>query len=98
MDESLAVSERSRLEEMVRDLPSVLIDGTWIQPLDCFSDARVQELSARGRDAGQQSLPHQFMGEGKRLFRSLGARDYYSHLLRLLDDGEEFVNVDLADC
>src|SRR5260370_4691049 len=36
------------------------------------------------------------MGEGERLLGSLGAGDDYSHLLRLLDDGEKFVNVDLA--
>ena len=37
------------------------------------------------------------MGEGERLLGPLGARDDYSHPLRLLDDGEKFVNVDLAD-
>src|SRR6516165_6435900 len=37
------------------------------------------------------------MGEGIRPFRTLGAGDDYSHLLRLLDDGEEFVKVNLAD-
>src|SRR6266849_6439062 len=37
------------------------------------------------------------MSKGKRTLRPLGARDDYPHLLRLLDDGEEFVNVDLAN-
>src|SRR6266481_3630966 len=37
------------------------------------------------------------MGEGERLLGSLGARHNYSHPLRLLDHGEKFVNVDLAD-
>jgi hypothetical protein len=37
------------------------------------------------------------MGEGEGLLGALGARDDYSHLLCLLDDGEEFVKVDLAD-
>src|SRR5712692_269384 len=37
------------------------------------------------------------MSKGKRSLRPLGAWDDYSHLLRLLDDGEEFVNVDLAN-
>src|SRR5260370_4272590 len=37
------------------------------------------------------------MGEGERLLRSFGASDDYPHLLRLLEDGEKFVNVDLAD-
>src|SRR5882762_8168947 len=37
------------------------------------------------------------MGERERLLGSLGARDDYSHLLCLLDNGEKFVNVDLAD-
>src|ERR1700730_12467782 len=36
------------------------------------------------------------MAEGKRPLRPLGARDNDSHLLRLLDDGKEFINVDLA--
>ncbi len=37
------------------------------------------------------------MSKGKRSLWPLGAWDDYPHLLRLLDDGEEFVNVDLAD-
>src|SRR4029077_9525348 len=37
------------------------------------------------------------MAERIRPLRSLGTRDDDSHLLRLLDDGEELVNVDLAD-
>src|SRR5882724_5455222 len=94
--ESLAFSERSRLEQMVCDLARTL-DGTGIEPLDRIGDNGMQVLSARGRDAGKQRLTHQFMGEGERLLGSLGARDNYSHLLRLLDGGEKFVNVDLTD-
>src|SRR5882672_10255327 len=37
------------------------------------------------------------MGEGERLVWTLGAGDDYSHLLRLLEDSKEFVNVDFAD-
>src|SRR5260370_35517144 len=37
------------------------------------------------------------MAERERPLRPLGTRDDYSHLLRLLDDGEKFVNVDQAD-
>src|SRR5712692_6048980 len=37
------------------------------------------------------------MSKDKRSLRPLGAGDDYPHLLRLLDDGKEFVNVDLAD-
>src|SRR5260370_32404193 len=37
------------------------------------------------------------MSKGKRSLRPLGAWDDYPHLLRLLDDGEQFVNVDLTD-
>ncbi len=37
------------------------------------------------------------MGEGERLLGALGVRVDYPHLRRLLDDGEEFVNVDQAD-
>src|ERR1700693_3975519 len=36
------------------------------------------------------------MSKGKRSPRPLGAWDDYPHLLRLLDDGKEIVNVDLA--
>src|SRR5690349_5620243 len=36
------------------------------------------------------------MSKGKRSLRPLGAGDDYPHLLRLLDDGKEFVNLDLA--
>src|SRR6266404_257969 len=37
------------------------------------------------------------MGEGEGVLGPLGARDDYSHPLRLLEDGEESVNVDLAN-
>src|ERR1700730_2008855 len=37
------------------------------------------------------------MAEGERPLGSFGARDDYSHLLRLLDDREQFVNVDQTD-
>src|SRR5260370_19387671 len=37
------------------------------------------------------------MSKGKRSLRPLGAWDDYPHLQRLLDDGEQFVNVDLTD-
>src|SRR5216683_2987148 len=37
------------------------------------------------------------MRESKRLLWSLGVRNDYSHPQRLLDHGENFVNVDLAD-
>src|SRR5216684_8378261 len=36
------------------------------------------------------------MSKGKRSLRPLGAWDDYPHLLRLLDDGKEFVDVDPA--
>src|SRR6266851_4155690 len=37
------------------------------------------------------------MRESKRLLGCLGVQNDYSHPQRLLDDGENFVNVDLAD-
>src|SRR5260370_40919629 len=37
------------------------------------------------------------MCEGERCFRTFRARDDYSHPLCLLDDGEKFVDIDLAD-
>src|SRR5580692_11130617 len=95
-DRCLPVSERSRLKKMVSDLPGALIDGTGIDQLDRVDDAGVQPLPAWGRDACKQGLTHKLMGEGERLVGSLGAGDDYSHLLRLLDDGEKLVNVDLA--
>src|SRR6266851_3611880 len=82
---------------MVSDLPGTLVDLTGIEPLDGFSDARVQALFARGRDAGKQSLSHKFVREGERLLRSLGAWDDYSHPLRFLDHRKEFVDIDPAD-
>src|ERR1022692_2283795 len=82
---------------MVSDLPGVLVDGTGIDQLDRIGNSSVQMLATRRRNAGQQSLTHQLMGKGEWLLWPLGTRDDYSHLLRLLDDGEEFVNIDLAD-
>ena len=68
-----------------------------MEPRDRVGDAGMQVLPARSRDAGQQRLTHEFVGEDERPPKSLGARDDYSHLLRLLDDGEKFVHLDLAD-
>src|SRR5260370_35160327 len=82
---------------MVGDLSRALVDETRIKPLDRVGDSDVHLLFARSRQAGQQRLTHAFVGEGERLLGSLGARDDYSHLLRLPADGEEFVNVDLSD-
>src|ERR1700751_3683998 len=96
-DQFLSVNERSCLEKMINDLPGVLFKGIRIEPLDRICDARVQALSAWGRDVGKQRLTDKFMGEGKWSLRPLGAGDDYPHLLRLLDGGKEFVNVDLAD-
>src|SRR4029077_3713228 len=84
-------------EKMVRDLSGALVDGLRIETLDRVRDSSVQLLLTRGRDAGKQGLTHQFMAEGKRPFRPLGARHDYSHLLRLLDDRKKLINVDLAD-
>jgi hypothetical protein len=68
-----------------------------MEPRDRVGYAGVQLLPARARDAGKQCLTNKFMSEGERPLWSLGARDDYSHPLRLLDDGEKFVNVALAD-
>src|SRR6266851_7097019 len=91
-DQFLLVSERPCLEEMVGDLSGALVGGVSIELLDRVGDAGVQELLAGRRDAGEQRLTNEFMGEGERCFRLLGTRGDYSHLLRLLDDGEKFVN------
>src|SRR6202167_6683167 len=95
--QSAAITERSCLEQMLCDLPGALVAETRIHPLDRVRDCRVHLFFVRTRDAGQQRLTHEFMGEGERLLGSLGAGDDYSHLLRFLDGGEEFVNLDLAD-
>src|SRR5882724_8278213 len=73
-DQSLAISERPGLEEMVRDISGVFVGGTGIEPLDRVGDDVVQLLSARGRDTGQQRLTHKLMGEGKWPLRPLRAR------------------------
>src|ERR1700691_698423 len=82
---------------MISDLSGTLVDGTGIDQLDRIGNTSVQMLSTRRRNADQQRLTHQLMGKGEGLFRPLGTRDDYPHLLRLLDDAEESVNVDLAD-
>ena len=76
---------------------SALADIIGMEPRDRVGDAGMQVLSARSRDAGKQRLTHKFMREGEWVLGRFGARDDYSHLLRLLDDGEQFVNVDLAN-
>src|ERR1039457_131886 len=96
-NQSAGISERSRLDEMVRNLAGGFVDGTGRELLDFLGDSRVQVLSTRRRNACKQSLAHEFVGESERPLGSLGARDNYSHLLGLLDDGEKFVNVSLAD-
>src|ERR1700730_1640125 len=96
-DQCLPFSERTCLEEMVSDFPGAFADGIGMEPLDRLCDADMQLLPAEVRDARKYGLTHKFMGEGERLLGACGARDDYPHLLRLLDDGEKFVNVDQAD-
>jgi hypothetical protein len=82
---------------MVDDVSGTLAHGGGMEPLDRAGDIRVQSLLARRRDASQQRLTDKFMAEGKRPLRAFGARDYYSHLLGLLEDPEKLVNVYLDD-
>src|SRR5258708_1346650 len=82
---------------MVGDLRGAFVDGTRVKGLNCVGGSRVQLLLTRVRDTGKQRLSHQFMAKGKRPLRSLGAWHDYAHLLSLLDDGKEFIDVDLAD-
>src|SRR5260370_20516838 len=96
LDQFTIIREGSCLEQMVSNLACALVDSTGIDQLDRVGDRGVQLLCARARDIGKQRLTHKFMGEGKRLLGSLGAGNDYSHLLRLLDDGKEFVDIDLA--
>src|SRR5260370_7888893 len=81
---------------MIDDLAGALFSGIRIEPLDRFGDPRVQTLSARGRDAGEQRLTHKLMSKGKRSLRPLAARDDYAHRLRFLDDIKKLVHTDLA--
>src|SRR5258706_8274816 len=97
MDQFPLVSERARLEEVVRDVTGALLDASGIELLDRVGDTSVQSLLACSRDARKQGLTHQFMAEGKWPLRSLGARDNDSHPLRLLDDVEKIVSVVFAD-
>src|SRR5271169_4513096 len=96
-DQSPLVGERPGLEEMVRDVSGALVGNAGIELLDRIGDTGMQSLLARGRDARKQGLTYEFMGKGKRPLWPLGARDDDSYVLRLLDDGKQFVNVDLAD-
>src|SRR5947209_6581475 len=82
---------------MVSDLSGALACGVAVELLDRVSGASVHQLLTRRRDAGKQRLTNEFMGEGEKGFPLFGAREDYSHLLRLLDDGEELVNLHLAD-
>ncbi len=82
---------------MVGDFAGALVDRPGIESLDRVGDARVQLFVARDRNASKQRLPHEFMCEGEGRLGSFGARNDYSHMLGFLDDGEEFVNVDLGD-
>src|SRR5260370_2264963 len=82
---------------MVSDLAGVFVDGTRIELLDRVSNSRMKLLLTRCGDVGKERLSHKFMSEGKWPLRPLRARDDYSHPLRLLNDAEEFVNIDLAD-
>src|ERR1700716_3088593 len=82
---------------MVRDVSGARADAISGDPLDCTCDISMQSLLARGRDPGEQRLPHKFVAECVRPLRSLGARDDDSHLLGFFDHGEKIVNVDLAD-
>jgi hypothetical protein len=52
-DQSWAIGEGSRLEEMVSDVAGTLVDSTRIEPLDRVGDGVVQLLSTRTRNAGQ---------------------------------------------
>src|SRR5260370_33011877 len=81
---------------MLSDLAGALVNGIRIEPFDRIGDARMHSLSAWGRDTGKQRLTDKFMSKGKPSLRPFGAWDDYPHLLRLLDDGKEFVNVELA--
>jgi hypothetical protein len=42
MDQSPPISERTRFEEMVRDVSGALVNGTGIEPLDRVGDAGMQ--------------------------------------------------------
>src|SRR5712672_1521107 len=93
-NQPMPVSERSCFQEMVRDLSGAFADRTRIGQLDRVGDARMQLLLTWGRNARKQRLTHKLVGEGKRLLGSPRTRDDYSHLLRLFDEGKEFVHVD----
>src|SRR5271168_2112249 len=82
---------------MVSDISGALVDGTGIDQLNRIGDSRVQALSAWARDVSKQCLTDKFMAEGKWPLRAFGAGDDHSHPLRLLDDVEKFVNIDLAN-
>src|ERR1700734_69198 len=96
-DESMRLGERSRFEQMVCYFSRAAVRGARIRPLDSLRDGRVQLLPPRARDAGEQRLTHQLVGERERRLRPFCARDDHSHLLRLLDNSEEFVDVSFGN-
>src|SRR5882757_3376398 len=99
VDQAPVVSERSRLEQMVRDVSGMRAAATriGIEPLDGVGHIRMQPLLARRRDTRKQRLPDKFVAESERPLGTLRARDDDSHLLRFFDHGEKLVNIDLAD-
>src|SRR5580704_13991038 len=52
-DQFPAVAERSRFDQMVRDVSGTIVDGARIEPLDRVRDSGVQPLLPWDRDAGK---------------------------------------------
>src|SRR5712692_5502581 len=79
---------------MVGDLARAFVGGAGMEPLDRTGDARVEPLPTRYRDPLEERLTHELVCEGEGRLGAFGARHDETHLLRLLDDVAQLVDVD----
>src|SRR5260370_41804822 len=75
VDQSLLIGERSRFEQMVRDISGARADAPSLEPLDRARNIGMQSLLARRRDPRERRLTDKFVGEGVHPLRSLFARE-----------------------
>src|SRR5260370_7809866 len=74
VDQSLLIGERSRFEQMVRDISGARADAPSLEPLDRARNIGMQSLLARRRDPGEQRLTDKFLAQRFRPLRPLAPR------------------------
>src|SRR6266404_4895722 len=79
---------------MVGDLARAFVGGAGMEASDRTGDATVESLPTRERNAPEERLTHELVYEGEGRLGAFGARHDQTHLLRLLDDVAELVDVD----